>query len=77
MLLEDQHKLLEQLDDFLSRRGLKISFIARQIKVSPSTVYNFRAGSRLLSRRKAQTLQDFMDNYDRKLGDDIHKLSDL
>lgn len=75
--MEDQHKLLEQLDDFIERRGLKISFIARQIKVSPSTVYNFRAGCRLLSRRKAQTLQDFMDNYDRKLGDDIHKLSDL
>lgn len=67
--MEDQHEVLKQLDDFLSRRGLKINFLSRLVGISASTLYNFRSGSRLLSQRQLQVLQDFMRTYDQKLGE--------
>lgn len=66
--MEDQHEVLKQLDDFLSRRGLKINFLSRQVGISASSIYNFRSGSRLLSQRQIQALREFMTNYDQKLG---------
>lgn len=68
MNMEDQHEVLKQLDDFLSRRGLKINFLSRQVGISASSIYNFRSGSRLLSQRQIQALREFMTNYDQKLG---------
>lgn len=70
--MEDQHEVLKQLDDFLSRRGLKINFLSRQVGISASTLYNFRGGSRLLSQRQIQALREFMTDYDQKLGGGEH-----
>lgn len=66
--MEEQYEVLKQLDDFLSRRGLKINFLSRQVGISASTLYNFRSGSRLLSQRQIQALREFMTDYDQKLG---------
>ena len=68
MNMEEQYEVLKQLDDFLSRRGLKINFLSRQVGISASTLYNFRSGSRLLSQRQIQALREFMTDYDQKLG---------
>lgn len=70
--MENQRDVLEQLNDFLNRRGLKINFLSKQVGISASTIYNFRSGSRLLSRRQVQVLQEFMTNYDQKLGGGEH-----
>ena len=66
--MENQRDVLEQLNDFLNRRGLKINFLSKQVGISASTIYNFRSGSRLLSQRQIQMLREFMTNYDQKLG---------
>ena len=66
--MENQRDVLEQLNDFLNRRGLKINFLAKEIGISVNTLYNFRGGSRLLSQRQVQMLREFMTNYDQKLG---------
>lgn len=66
--MENQNGLLRQLDDFLDRRGLKINFLAKEVGISASTLYNFRGGSRLLSQRQIQMLREFMMSYDQKLG---------
>lgn len=68
MNMEEQYEVLKQLDDFLSRRGLKINFLSKQVGISVSTLYNFRSGSRLLSQRQIQALREFMTDYDQKLG---------
>ena len=66
--MENQRDVLEQLNDFLNRRGLKINFLAKEIGISVNTLYNFRGGSRLLSHRQIQALREFMTDYDQKLG---------
>lgn len=66
--MEDQREVLKQLNDFIGRRGLKINFLAKQIGISISTLYNFRAGSRLLSQRQLQRLRDYITDYDMRLG---------
>lgn len=65
--MNEQRIVLEQLNDFLSRRGLKINFLSKQVGISVNTIYNFRSGSRLLSQRQLQVLRDFMRDYDKKL----------
>lgn len=67
MNMGDQGEVLKQLDAFLERRGLKIKFLSKQTGISVSTLYNFRSGSRLLSQRQLQVLQDFMRGYDQRL----------
>ena len=69
--MENQRDVLEQLNDFLGRRGLKINFLSKQIGISVNTLYNFRSGSRLLSQRQTQALRDFMNWYDEKLGEGV------
>ena len=66
--MENQRDVLEQLNDFLNRRGLKINFLAKEIGISVNTLYNFRGGSRLLSQRQIQALREFMTDYDQQLG---------
>lgn len=65
--MEDQREALEQLNDFLERREIKINFLAKAMGISSATLYNFRSGSRLLSQRQLQVLRDFMLDYDQKL----------
>ena len=67
--MENQRDVLEQLNDFLNRRGVKI-------RISVNTLYNFRGGSRLLSQRQVQMLREFMTNYDQKLGVSTNGLQD-
>lgn len=74
--MENQRDVLEQLNDFLNRRGLKINFLAKEIGISVNTLYNFRGGSRLLSQRQVQVLREFMTNYDQKLGVSANGLQD-
>lgn len=76
MQMENQRDVLEQLNDFLNRRGLKINFLAKEIGISVNTLYNFRGGSRLLSQRQVQMLREFMTNYDQKLGVSTNGLQD-
>ena len=65
--MENQRDVLEQLNDFLNRRGLKINFLSKQIGISSSTLYNFRSGSRLLSHRQLERLRSYIQDYDQRL----------
>ena len=66
--MDEQRIAVEQLNDFLRRRGLKANFLAEQLGISTSVMYNFKAGSGLLTRRQLLKLRDFIEDYDRKLG---------
>lgn len=65
--MDDQRNVLEQLNDFLSKQGLKINFLSRQVGISPNTLYCFRSGSRLLSQRQIRALVAFMEEYDKRM----------
>lgn len=65
--MEDQRDVLEQLNDFLNRRGLKINYLSKQVGISSSTLYNFRSGSRLLSQRQLERLMSYIQDYDQRL----------
>lgn len=65
--MEEQHAVMEKLNDFLKRRGLKANFLAEQLGISVSAFYNFKSGGGFLTQRQLQKLRDFIENYDRKL----------
>ena len=65
--MDGQRIAVEQLNDFLRRRGLKANFLAEQLGISTSVMYNFKAGSGLLTQRQLQKLRNFIEDYDRKL----------
>lgn len=66
--MDEQRIAVEQLNDFLRRRGLKANFLAEQLGISTSVMYNFKSGSALLTQRQLQKLLNYIEDYDRKLG---------
>ncbi len=66
-MIDEQTGVREMLNDFLTRRGLRANFLAREDGISVSVLYSFKAGRRLLTRRQLQKLESWMNDYDRKL----------
>lgn len=65
--MDEQRIAVEQLNDFLRRRGLKANFLAEQLGISTSVMYNFKSGNGFLTQRQLQKLRNFIEDYDRKL----------
>lgn len=65
--MDKQHAVMEQLNDFLRRRGLKANFLAEQLGMSMSALYNFKSGSGFLTQRQLAKLQNYMAEYDSRL----------
>lgn len=63
----EQMYVMEQLNDFLERRGLMGKFVATQVGISEPQFYAFKSGHRLLTKGQLQRLTDFMRNYDERL----------
>ena len=65
--VDEQCAVMNQLNDFLRRRGLKANFLATQLGISTSVMYNFKAGNGLLTQRQLQKLRGFMNEYNKRL----------
>lgn len=63
----EQMYVMEQLNNFLERRGLMGKYVAAQVGISEPQFYAFKAGHRLLTKSQLQRLTDFMSDYDRRL----------
>lgn len=65
--MQEQVEMVNQLNDFLRRRGLRANFLAQEVGISVAVLYNFKAGKRLLTHRQLEKLQNYIKDYDRKL----------
>lgn len=65
--MEEQIATMHKLNDFLGRRGLRANFVARQVGIGEASLYCFKGGHKLLTNSQIQRLQDWMDDYDRRL----------
>lgn len=65
--MQEQVAAMNQLNDFLERRGLRANFLAQQVGISEASLYGFKSGCKLLTQRQLQKLRDFIQEYDRKL----------
>lgn len=65
--MDEQCAVMKQLNDFLRRRGLKANFLAEQLGISVSVLYNFKSGGGLLTQRQLQKLRNFIKDYDQRL----------
>lgn len=65
--MQEQMAAMEQLNDFLERRGLRANFVAQQVGIGESSLYGFKSGHKLLTQRQLEKLQNFIRDYDHKL----------
>lgn len=65
--MQEQIAMVERLNDFLERRGLRANYVADQVGIGRTSFYVFKSGHKLLTRRQLQKLQDFMVEYDLRL----------
>lgn len=65
--MQEQVEMVNQLNDFLRRRGLRANFLAQEVGISVAVLYNFKTGKRLLTHRQLDMLQNYIKDYDRKL----------
>lgn len=65
--MQEQISAMEQLNDFLERRGLRANFVAQQVGISEASFYCFKSGHKLLTQRQLQRLRSYIENYDKKL----------
>lgn len=65
--MQEQVEMVNQLNDFLRRRGLRANFLAQEVGISVTVLYNFKTGKRLLTHRQLDKLQNYIKDYDRKL----------
>ena len=50
--MQEQVEMVNQLNDFLRRRGLRANFLAQEVGISVAVLYNFKTGKRLLTHRQ-------------------------
>jgi len=65
--MQEQTAMMEKLNDFLERRGLRANYVAEQVGIGRASFYSFKSGHKLLTQRQLQRLQDFMAEYDLRL----------
>lgn len=67
--MEEQRIVMEQLNDFLKRRGLRANHVAKQIGIRERAFYCFKSGSRLLTKTQLRKLQEYMSDYERRMNE--------
>ena len=72
--MKEQAIMMEQLNDFLERRGLRANFVAQQVGISEASLYSFKQGHKLLTQRQLEKLKTFIEEYDQKLDKDTVKV---
>lgn len=75
--MDEQRTVMEQLNDFLRRRGLKANFLAEQLGMSISALYNFKSGGGFLTQRQLLKLRSFMAEYDSRLNGFLEEKNSL
>ncbi len=45
--MQEQIAVMEQLNDFLERRGLRANFVAQQVGIGEASLYCFKSGHKL------------------------------
>jgi len=65
--MQEQIAMMETLNDFLERRGLRANFVAQQVGIGEKSLYCFKSGHKLLTQRQLKKLREFIQDYDRKL----------
>lgn len=65
--MQEQIAAMEQLNDFLERRGLRANFVAQQVGIGEASLYGFKSGHKLLTQRQLEKLRNYIRDYDRKL----------
>lgn len=65
--MQEQARVMEQVNSFLERRGMVGKYLAAQVGLSEAQFYAFKGGRRLLTKRQLKRLTDFMADYDRRL----------
>lgn len=69
--MEEQLSMMQRVNDFLERRGLRANYVARQVGIGERTFYCFKSGHRLLTQTQLRKIGKFMDDYDKRLDGDI------
>lgn len=65
--MDEQRIVMEQLNDFLKRRGLRANYVAKQVGIRERSFYCFKSGSRLLTKTQLRKLQEYMSDYERRM----------
>lgn len=68
--MQEQNTTMEQLNDFLERRGLRANFVAQQVGISEASLYCFKSGHKLLTQKQLQKLRNYIQDYDQRLDGD-------
>ena len=66
--MNEQMMLIQQLNDFLARRGMRAKYLAEKCGISVNVLYNFKAGRKLITKTRAEKIKTFIQEYDQKLG---------
>ncbi len=56
--MQEQIAVMEQLNDFLERRGLRANFVAQQVGIGETSLYCFKSGHKLLTQKQLQKLRN-------------------
>ena len=65
--MQEQIAMMDKVNDFLERRGLRAKFLAQQVGISETSLYCFKSGHKLLTQRQLQRLRDYIQDYDQRL----------
>lgn len=65
--MEEQRIVMEQVNDFLKRRGLRANYVAEQVGIREQAFYCFKSGGRLLTKTQLRKLQEYMSDYERRM----------
>ena len=58
----DQFKLLRRVKDYREEIGVPYKFLACELKIPPSSFYNFTMGLRRLSETYAEALDEYLED---------------
>lgn len=65
--MQEQIAMMDKVNDFLERRGLRAKFLAQQVGISETSLYCFKSGHKLLTQRQLQRLRDYIQDYDQRM----------
>jgi len=65
--MQEQIAMMEKLNNFLERRGLRANFVAQQVGIGEASLYCFKSGHKLLTQRQLQRIRDYIEDYDQRM----------
>lgn len=71
--MKDQIAMMDKVNDFLERRGLRAKFLAQQVGISETSLYCFKSGHKLLTQRQLQRLKDYIHDYERRMNESFEE----